>query len=321
MQSQVSDKSESEPVVAGLVDFIETESPSMQALEAAVRELSQSEMPILLSGEAGTGKRMMARRIHDCSPRSAEQFTVVACENLRAEDIYGGQGDIFSGRGTVFFEEVAALSLPCQASFLDELTKLEGDGNRRLQGRFICATARDLESQVRSRLFREDLYYHINGVCLRLPPLRQRKEDILPLMNFFFSKYASQFCCPAPALSEETQQLFYSYSWPGNLKELQQVAKAVVVLGDESLAMRGLRATLLKSDRVQKVGEISLKEAGRAAFHEAQKEIILEALTRARWNRRRAAKELKISYRSLLYKLKQIGPSELVMAGNSDQAL
>jgi two-component system response regulator AtoC len=318
MQRQIHDNSEPERVIDDIGDFVETGSPTMRALEAAVRELSQSEMPILLSGESGTGKRMMARRIHDCSPRSAEDFTVVACEDLGAEDLCSSEGDIFSGHGTLFFEEVSKLSLPCQGYFLNELTKLELRGNRRFQGRFICASARDLESEVRAHCFREDLFYRINSVCLRLPPLRQRKEDILPLMGFFVSKYANRFGCHTPALSEETWRLFYSYSWPGNLRELQQVAKAVVVLGDDSRAMRGLRAMLLKLDRVQKAGEISLKEAGRAAFREAQGEIILEALAKTRWNRRRAAQELKISYKSLLYKLKQIGHDDMTSAGHSE---
>ena len=153
---------------------------------------------------------------------------------------------------------------------------------------------------------REDFYYRISGVCLRLPPLRQRREDIPQLVNFFLAKYARDFRRPVPQLSAPTQQLFQDYAWPGNIRELEDAAKAIVALGDESVAMGGLRSLLMRSDRGN--GEkISLKQASRAASREAEKELILRVLDRTRWNRRRAAQELQISYKALLYKLKQIG--------------
>jgi two-component system response regulator AtoC len=142
-------------------------------------------------------------------------------------------------------------------------------------------------------------------VCLRLPPLRQRREDIPCLMSFFLSKYAKEFQRPAPGLSAQTQVLFQEYAWPGNVRELEGAAKAIVALGDETLAMSGLRSLL---QRAGGNGErVSLKQVARAASREAERELILKALARTRWNRRRAAQELQISYKALLYKLKQIG--------------
>src|SRR5207237_7569644 len=140
-----------------------------------------------------------------------------------------------------------------------------------------------------------DLYYRISGVCLRLAPLRQRKEDIPCFVNFFLAKYAQDFGRPAPILSAATQKLFNEYSWPGNIRELEDAAKAIVALGDESVAMGGLRSMLTKSDRPLNGERISLKQAARAASREAEKVLILKVLTRTRWNRRRAAEELTIS--------------------------
>jgi two-component system response regulator AtoC len=176
--------------------------------------------------------------------------------------------------------------------------------------RLICGSARDLEVEVRAGNLREDLYYRISGVCLRLPPLRQRREDIAGLMDHFLRKYARDFQRPVPALSEETHRLFQEYSWPGNVGELENAAKAIVALGDETVAMGGLRAMLMRPDLGGNGNRVSLKQASRAASREVEKEIILRALTRTRWNRRRAAQELQISYKALLYKLKQMGCSE-----------
>jgi two-component system response regulator AtoC len=167
-----------------------------------------------------------------------------------------------------------------------------------------------LEPEVKAGKFREDLYYGVSGVCLRLPPLRQRKEDIPLLRDWFLSAAARDFCRPVPVLSPETQNFFLEYSWPGNIRELKDAARAIVALGDETLAMGGLRSLLRRVDRSGSSEKISLKDAARAASREAEREIILQVLARTRWNRRRAAQELQISYKALLYKLKQIGYEE-----------
>ena len=161
--------------------------------------------------------------------------------------------------------------------------------------------------EVKRGRLREDLYYRISGVCLRLPPLRQRKEDIAFLMGHFLRKYARDFRRTVPDLSAETLRLFLDYSWPGNLQELEDAARVLVAMGDEHVALGGLRALLRKPEAGSNGTGISLKAASRAASREAEKELILNTLTRTRWNRRRAAAELQISYKALLYKLKQIG--------------
>jgi len=301
------------PVALGESDelsFLPGVSPSMMPVEAVMRELAQNDVPVLLLAEAGAGKRTIARRIHQASARRGEEFRMVLCNDIAPEifDIHGLNA-LFR-EGTVFLEEIGDLGTSSQVKLLEALPKTDENGKGRIRARLVCGTARDLEAEVRSGRFREDLYYRISGVCLRLPPLRQRREDIPHLMQFFLAKYARDFRRPKPELSAQTQQLFLDYAWPGNVRELEDAAKAIVALGDEALAMGGLRAMLLRSERGSSNGTVSLKQAARAASREAEKELILKVLTRTRWNRRRAAEELQISYKALLYKLKQIGCGE-----------
>jgi two-component system response regulator AtoC len=275
-----------------------------------IRELAQSEVPVLLLAEPGAGKHATAQRIHQMSQRSAQPFRWFPCSNVRPEDlgVLQENGDALPSAGTIYLDELADLSADCQARLLESLPQSPGNGaGGSERARLICGSARDLEVEVKRGRLREDLYYRISGVCLRLPPLRQRKEDIPFLMGYFLRKYARDFRRTVPDLSAETLRLFLDYSWPGNLRELEDAARVLVALGDEHVALGGLRALLRKPDTGGNGSRVSLKAASRAASREAEKELILEVLTRTRWNRRRAAQELHISYKALLYKLKQIG--------------
>ncbi len=289
--------------------FIEGVSLSMRPVTAVIRELAQSDVPVLLLAERGAGKHATAQRIHELSRRSAQPFRWFSCSTLKPADLENFQnaGETGNGAGTVFLEELADLNFECQGYLQGALSK-PSNGAAREFVRFICGSARDLELEVKARRLREDLYYRISGVCLRLPPLRQRREDIAVMTRHFLSKYAQEFRRESPNLSAETWRLFQDYSWPGNLRELENAARILVALGDEQLAMGGLRALLSTAATAPANGKgVSLKAASRAASHEAEKELILKVLTRTRWNRRRAAAELQISYKALLYKLKQIG--------------
>jgi len=309
------DYSEAEAAKARMRDeasegsFVEGLGQSMRALEVVIRELARSNVPVLLLAERGAGKQAAAERIHRLSEHRNGVFQVVSCADIPEKSLAanGGGKGLFAA-GTVYLEEISDLSPASQASLLGVLAELEGDnGAHGERARLICGSSRDLELEVKSGRFREDLYYRVSGVCLRLPPLRQRKEDIPYLVSFFLTKYARDFQRPVPQLSGATQRLFQDYAWPGNIRELADAARAIVALGDESLAMGGLRSLLTKSEGGGNGESISLKQASRAASREAEKELILKALTRTRWNRRRAAQELQISYKALLYKLKQIG--------------
>jgi two-component system, NtrC family, response regulator AtoC len=310
METEIPDQAQSRGMRPNMDDdghwFVQGISPSVKALEQVIGELAANDVPVLLMAEAGAGKRATAHRIHNLSARRLEPFQVVASSGLSLES---GPIEPQFGSGTVFLEEVGDLGATSQWKLLERLANADGNGHDPISARLICGTARDLEAEVRSGRFREDLYYRISGVSLRLPPLRQRREDIPHLMSFFLAKFAADYQRPTPVLSAATQQLFVEYSWPGNLRELQDAARAIVALGDEALAMGGLRSLLTRSDRTN--GErVSLKQAAKAASREAEKELILKVLNRTRWNRRRAAQELQISYKALLYKLKQIGYGE-----------
>jgi len=282
--------------------WVESVSAGMRTVEAVIRELSQNDVPVLVVAERGSGKAAAAARIHELSRRAEEPFHVyqgreVTVPTLSARDGHGG---------TVYLQEVGDLTPTLQKELVRQIG-LQNAEQRRVP-RFICGTSRELEPEVKAGKFREDLYYGISGVCLRLPPLRQRKDDIPVLRDWFLSAAARDFCRDVPTLSPETQNFFLEYNWPGNIRELKDAARAIVALGDETLAMGGLRSLMR---RVGGNGEkISLKDAARAASREAEREIILQVLTRTRWNRRRAAQELQISYKALLYKLKQIGYEE-----------
>ncbi|MGA2358181.1 MAG: sigma 54-interacting transcriptional regulator [Terriglobales bacterium] len=292
------------PPNSGARVWLESVSAGMRTVEAVIRELSQNDVPVLVVAEHGSGKAAAAARIHVLSSRASEPFEV--CQgNEASEEILAardGQG------GTVYLQEVGDLTAAAQKELARQIGLTEAEQRR--VPRFICGTSRELEPEVKAGKFREDLYYGISGVCLRLPPLRQRKEDIPVLRDWFLSAAARDFCRAVPVLSPETQNFFLEYNWPGNIRELKDAARAIVALGDETLAMGGLRSLLRRVDRGGNGEKISLKEAARAASREAEKEIILQVLTRTRWNRRRAAQELQISYKALLYKLKQIGCEE-----------
>jgi two-component system response regulator AtoC len=292
------------PEPAGLA-FVEGVSASMRPVEAVIRELAQTDIPVLLLAEQGAGKHATAQRIHEMSTRAAQPFRSLPCSSLRPEDLEAlSEKEGLPNPGTIYLQEIADLRLDCQEQLFEGLSQASRESN---QPRLICGTTRDLEVEVRAGRLREDLYYRISGVCLHLPPLRQRREDIPFLIGHFLRKYARDFRRTVPDLSAETLRLFLDYAWPGNLKELEDAARVLVALGDEQVALGGLRAHLRKPDAAASNGAKSLKAASRAASREAEKELILEVLTRTRWNRRRAAQELQISYKALLYKLKQIG--------------
>lgn len=293
--------------------FVAGTSPTVLALRGVIAEIAPTSIPVLLVGESGTGKQMFAQLIHRLSPRAEEPFVKVACAALNPERISEELGLSGTGSrhaaGTVFLVEISELDAACQRSLLYALPE---EDSRQSPGRFtarvIATTNRNLDEEMHAGRFRSELFYRINGVCLRLPPLRERREDIPLFVDFFLTKHAAQFGRHRPSLASGTMQILMEHSWPGNIRELENVIKKVVALNDEDLAVAGLVQTQsVERPRAIDSHGSSLKAASRAASREAERELILRALARTRWNRKRAARDLQISYKSLLYKLKQIG--------------
>jgi DNA-binding NtrC family response regulator len=292
--------------------------PAMQTLESVLNEIAPTNIPVLFVGESGTGKAVLAQRLHWLSARSGERLVSIACAAMNPSllsselGLNGNGGDAqhssVSRVGTVFLEEISELDAACQRSLL---YALPGDGAERrgmLSARVVSATSRNLDEAMRAGRFRSELYYRINGVCLRLPPLRDRREDIPILVEFFLTKHSAQFARPRPTLSARSMRMLLDHSWPGNIRELENVVKKIVALGDEQLAVSELAvAPVERPVETREPRAYSLKQAARAASRGAEKELILKALEQTRWNRKRAAQQLQISYKSLLYKLKQIG--------------
>ena len=283
--------------------LFEPASASIGVVETVIRELARTEIPVLLLAESGAGKRTTAWRIHQMSRQWTQPFRSLQCSTLKPEDLDWNSASArgLLKDGTVYLQEVGDLGLECQRRLLQMPQNSMGNG-----ARLICGSARDLAAEVKAGTIREDFYYRISGVCLSLPPLRQRKEDIPGLLSYFLRKYADDFCRGVPHLSAETREQLQKYSWPGNVRELEDAAKVLVVSGGQKMAIAAVRALQGKPEAAVSNTSISLKAAAKAASREAEKELILKALSQTRWNRRRAAQALQISYKALLYKLKQI---------------
>jgi len=290
------------------------ESPAVQSVNRMVMDLSCTNIPFLLAGESGTGKEVYARAIHRLSGGEAPQFKKLSCAGwepqLFLQEIhkFGELEKETGGIWTLFLDEIDGMSPECQRLFLPFVADGGAESGGKLQARLISTTSCDLEKEVEAGRFRRELYFRLNGACLRLPSLRERLEDISALIAHFLSRHAEELKKKAPELNQETMELLLSYHWPGNIRELENVARKMVALGETGLAIADLRvARMIPSPGAESSGRLSsLKVAAKAASRQTERELILQALERTKWNRKRAARELQISYKSLLYKLKQI---------------
>lgn len=290
--------------------MVRSASPAMRALETAAEKVAVGGSPVLILGEDGAGKRCLAQQIHAMSGRHHGRFTEVACLDASHDffQAFDGKGHNGGGAptGTVFVRHISDLPSAMQADMLSFFFGRSSESTTR--PRLIASSTSNLDQEIRNGRFREDLYYLISGVCLRVPPLRHRREDILLLADHFLGVYSQVFARPKRDMSARLQQYFVEYAWPGNVRELKNAVKTVVAVDDEHVALMVLRSN--HSEGLARGADsegLSLKQAARAASRHAERELILKVLSRTRWNRKRAAQELQISYKALLYKLKQIG--------------
>ncbi|HXH51299.1 MAG TPA: sigma-54 dependent transcriptional regulator [Terriglobia bacterium] len=306
-------------------------SKAMANIRRRFRQVAEVNIPVLIEGETGSGKELLARAIHENSPWAEGPFVKVNCPaipgTLLESELFGYEKGAFTGaygtkpgrvesanRGTLFLDEISELDPLVQPKFLQllqdgQFCRIGAQEDRQIEARVICATNRDLRTAVEQRSFRQDLYYRINVLNLRVPPLRERREDIPALVDYLIKKHDTLMATPTPPPSTEFVQLLQNYEWPGNVRQLENLIKRYIVLKSEIVITSELVAQICDSPEfpLSPHDSRSLKEITRSAMKEVERRVILKTLVAHRWNRIQAAKALKISYRALLYKMQQTG--------------
>jgi two-component system response regulator AtoC len=331
-----------------------SQSENMREVCSLISRVADTDVTVLVRGESGTGKELVARAIHAASPRRDRIFVKVNCAALPSEllesELFGFERGAFTGaiqqkpgkfefanHGTMLLDEISEMQAPLQAKLLQvlqdgEFARLGGREDVRVDVRVVAATNRDLERAVTEGRFREDLFFRLNVVCITLPPLRQRIEEIPALTDLFMRQYVEHYNRPPVSLSNDTRRLFEEHAWPGNVRELENLIKRIVILGTDDPIRRELADAI--AERTRLPGPIpalvppapapppevrrphapapppvmvggSLKDIARHAAREAERELIARTLQQTRWNRREAAEILGISYKALLYKIKE----------------
>ena len=349
------------------------DSPDMQAIASVIEQVSDSDVTVLIRGESGVGKELVARAIHQRSSRKDRPFVKVNCAALPAEllesELFGHEKGAFTGAattrigkfeqadtGTIFLDEIGEMKAALQAKMLHVLqdaqfTKLGSNRPINVDVRVVAATNRDLEAMLLRGEFREDLYYRLKVIEVTVPPLRERRGEISHLTQFFIDRYARRYNRPVRQLTAELQQEFLTYEWPGNIRELENMIKRIVILQDEGLVIRemqrkpraalavavagvgsGVNGRSIPAAAVEDVDELEVVDSGdepapadlavaaapassrladiaKSAAMKAERSVIEDTLHQVHWNRRRAAEQLGVSYKTLLNKIKECGIS------------
>jgi two-component system response regulator AtoC len=313
-----------EPVIFG-------QSPAMQMVRTKVGKAALANIPVLIEGESGTGKDVIARLIHSQSVWATGQFVKVSCPaipgTLLESELFGYEKGAFTGaygtkpgrvemanRGTLFLDEIGEMDPLLQAKLLQllqdsQFCRIGAQQDRRVEVRIICATNRNLAEEIESGVFRQDLYYRINVLNISLPPLRERREDVPALVDFFLQQCRESYGVAVRPISAAVLQKMKQYAWPGNIRELENVVRRYVILdSDPSVISEAMTSPQSEMDfDVPVEGPTSLKAMTRQATLALERRIIRRTLEANGWNRKRAARVLNISYRALLYKIKEAG--------------
>jgi len=303
----------------------------MNSLRDRLGKVASANVPVLIHGESGTGKDIIARMVHCLSPWKSGPFVKVNCPaipgTLLESELFGYERGAFTGaygskpgrvemahRGTLFLDEISELDMSLQSKLLQllqdgQFCRIGAQADKKVEVRIVCATNRKLEEEIENGTFRQDLFYRINVVNLFMPPLRERRNDIENLANYFLDYYNRKYNCRAKAISPELMEVLQKYHWPGNVRELENLVKRYVILGSEDVITSDLQPRdpdLLTTD-INFDGPISLKKLTRQATRALERKIILKVLHNHHWNRKQAARTLNISYRALLYKIRDAG--------------
>ena len=311
------------------------DSARMSDLKSLVEQVADSELAVMIRGESGTGKEIIARMVHALSGRAEQEFVKVNCaaipRDLLESELFGYEKGAFTGAvrnkpgrfeiadgGTMFLDEVGDMPLELQSKLLqvveqNEFVRVGGVHNIKVDVRIVCATNRNLEEAISQKQFRDDLFYRLNEITLPIPPLRERREDIPMLVDYFLRKYTHEYKRDFHPLSPEALRFLQSQKWPGNVRQLENLIKQVVVRDDEQILYDLLEPKSSVDDPLGPLppvagdddGTLSLKKRVSRTVEREERRLISEVLRRTNWNRRKASKILEISYRSLLYKIKE----------------
>ncbi|HZP17916.1 MAG TPA: sigma-54 dependent transcriptional regulator [Terriglobales bacterium] len=313
-------------------------SPQMRNLRSQADLVAKVDIPVLMLGESGTGKEVMARLIHKLSPRAHRTFLKVNCAAVPADllesELFGYEAGAFTGathakpgkfelcnKGTILLDEIGEMPPSLQAKLLhvlqdQQFSRLGSRSVVKVDVRILAATNINIPEALANKRLREDLYYRLNAFTLHIPPLRERKEEIPILLKHFMARLSEQYARPPLPFSPEMLLACANYPWPGNLRELGNFVKRYLVLGDEKLAINELQPRSDGSGAQFDTGAPArnssdppggLKSLARSAKDEAEAEAIAKALEETNWNRKQAAALLQISYKALLYKIRQYG--------------
>ncbi len=328
-------------------------SPRMAEIRDTIEKVATTSATVLIRGESGVGKEIAARMIFSLSHRSEKPFVKVNCaaipHDLLESELFGYEAGAFTGAqrtkpgkfeladgGTLFLDEIGEMHPALQAKLLHVLqdgqfARLGAKTDTAVDVRVLCATNKLLEQLVSEGTFREDLFYRINVVTVHIPPLRERRNEIPLFIRHFIEKYSAVYGRGVPALADDSMEALIRYGWPGNIRELENLCKRYVIVGDATQIVREL--SVQTTDRTvapqrQTPGsqpipfpscpEPSLLEIGRQAAWQAEREAIQQMLVNTRWNRREAAKRLQVSYKALLNKIKQLELEGSFQNGNRD---
>ncbi|MBZ5634645.1 MAG: sigma-54 dependent transcriptional regulator [Acidobacteriia bacterium] len=322
---------------------------TMRELKACLPKIARSDVPVLIQGETGTGKEVLARQLHALSTRANGPFVKVNCasvpSDLMESELFGYERGAFTGAfqkklgifelangGTILLDEIGDMDIRLQAKLLQvlqdhEFRRLGGKDNIRIQVRVIAATHRDLQEAISDNTFREDLYYRLNVFTLKIPSLRERREDVAGLAEFLIRRYNPPDSVPVP-LTARLRDALMTFDWPGNVRQLENVVRKLMVLRDPEVIATELEMLASGQNKYQfaprsdeepapnmppqKASSAStsvLEEVSRAK-EQAEADAILAALHQTRWNRKQAAARLKIEYKALLYKMKKLSIEE-----------
>jgi two-component system response regulator AtoC len=307
------------------------DSPGMADVRSIIEEVADSDLTVLIRGESGTGKEIVARLIHGHSARRDESFVKVNCaaipRDLLEAELFGYEKGAFTGahktkpgrfevanKGTMFLDEIGDMPLELQSKLLQvleqqEFVRVGGIINIHVDVRIVCATNRNLEEAIAQGQMRDDLFYRLNEITINLPPLRSRRNDIPLLVDHFLDKLSAMYGKPRKDIKPETMRLLQSHEWPGNVRQLENLIKQIVVRSDENIIFDTLKGPIPSQSKKSPIVDIDdddliLKTKVNQAVGDVEKLMITKALHKTNWNRRKAARLLDISYRSLLYKIK-----------------